>query len=289
MKLAQALRLLPSPDLHPGHPPTSAYLGNGIAFVGAGGKTTALFQLARELPPPVIVSATTHLGVWQIPLADRHIVAATPAPLEAIEHGLSGVILVTGEINGDRTKPLDDQVMNWLREFCGYYSTPLLVEADGSRQRPLKAPGKHEPPIPSFAETVLVVAGLSGLGKPLDDENVHRPEIFGLLSGLQLGELVTPRALASVLTHRGGGLKNIPENARRVALLNQADTPQAQAQADSLVKVLLQSYHSVIIASLKDGQIHAVREPIAGIVLAAGASQRYGGAKQGGWGRKKRE
>jgi hypothetical protein len=88
----------------------------------------------------------------------------------------------------------------------------------------------------------------SGLGKPLDDENVHRPEIFGLLSGLQLGELVTPRALASVLTHRGGGLKNIPENARRVALLNQADTPQAQAQADSLVKVLLQSYHSVIIA-----------------------------------------
>jgi hypothetical protein len=112
MKLAQALRLLPSPDLHPGHPPTSAYLGNGIAFVGAGGKTTALFQLAWELPPPVIVSATTHLGVWQIPLADRHIVAATPAPLEAIEHGLSGVILVTGEINGDRTKPLDDQVMN---------------------------------------------------------------------------------------------------------------------------------------------------------------------------------
>jgi hypothetical protein len=88
MKLAQALRLLPSPDLHPGHPPTSAYLGNGIAFVGAGGKTTALFQLARELPP-VIVNATTHLGVWQS-LADRQ--SPQPSLLEAIEHGLSGVI-----------------------------------------------------------------------------------------------------------------------------------------------------------------------------------------------------
>jgi molybdenum cofactor cytidylyltransferase len=151
-----------------------------------------------------------------------------------------------------------------------------LVEADGSRQRPLKAPGKHEPPIPSFAETVLVVAGLSGLGKPLDDENVHRPEIFGRLSGLQLGELVHPGYQVS---RTEVAVEKIPE-ARRVALLNQADTPQAQAQADSLVKVLLQSYHSVIIASLKDGQIHAVREPIAGIVLAAGASQRYGGAKQ---------
>ena len=50
-----------------------------IAFVGAGGKTTALFHLARALihekvVTRVIVTATSHLGVWQIPLADMHIV-----------------------------------------------------------------------------------------------------------------------------------------------------------------------------------------------------------------------
>jgi hypothetical protein len=69
-----------------------------VAFVGAGGKTTAMFQLARQLSPPVIVTATSHLGAWQIGLADQHIITETPAPLEALEHGLNGIILTTGEI-----------------------------------------------------------------------------------------------------------------------------------------------------------------------------------------------
>jgi molybdenum cofactor cytidylyltransferase len=287
MNLVQALRLrsasLPYPPPNTLSDTGSGNLGEGlerVAFVGAGGKTTALFQLARELPPPVIVSATTHLGVWQIPLADRHIIATTPAPLEAIEHGLSGVILVTGAIKDDRTKPLDNKVIMWLHEFCGYHSLPLLVEADGSRQKPLKAPGEHEPPIPDFARVVVVVAGLSALGKLLGIESVHRPEIFERLSGLQSGETITPAALIRVLAHPEGGLKNIPGGARRVVLLNQADTPELQSQADAIAKGLLPAYHSVITASLKEKQIYAVREPIAGIVLAAGKSQRFGQPKQ---------
>ncbi|MBK7455623.1 MAG: hypothetical protein IPJ46_18430 [Anaerolineales bacterium] len=45
-----------------------------VSFSGAGGKTTAIFQLAREFPQ-AIVTATTHLGTWQTSLADRHIIA----------------------------------------------------------------------------------------------------------------------------------------------------------------------------------------------------------------------
>lgn len=276
MKLAQALRLNPRPTL----PPTSTNLGEAVAFVGAGGKTTALFQLARELTPPVIVTATAHLGVWQIPLADRHIIASTPAALEAIEHTLSGVILVTGGIKEDRTQPLEEPAIKWLREFCGYHSLPLLVEADGSRQKPLKAPGEHEPPIPDFAETVLVLAGLSGLGKPLREEYVHRPGIFARLSGLQAGETITPAALVRVLNHPQGGLKNIPAGARRVALLNQADTAELQAQAKAIAKDLQPAYEAVVISSLQEKQIHAVHEPVAGIILAAGEAQRFGQSKQ---------
>ncbi|MGH7809593.1 MAG: selenium cofactor biosynthesis protein YqeC, partial [Candidatus Binatia bacterium] len=169
LTLAQALRVNSSPC---------------IAFIGAGGKTTALFQLARQLSPPLIVTATTHLGAWQIPLADKHIIADAPALLQGLERGFQGVILVTGEMDGDRTKPIHDDVLKRLHHYCVDRSIPLLIEADGARQKPLKAWADHEPPIPSFVEQVVQVVGLTRLGKELNDENVHRAEIFSKLSGL---------------------------------------------------------------------------------------------------------
>jgi molybdenum cofactor cytidylyltransferase len=251
-----------------------------VAFVGAGGKTTAMFQLARQLTPPVIVTATSHLGMWQLRLADRHVISEAASPIEEIEHGLSGVILVTGEPEGDRTKPINSERLHWLHQFCNHHSIPLLIEADGSRQKPLKSWSEHEPPIPSIAEQIVHVVGLSGLGKPLTEQYVHRPELFSKLTGLEMGARITADTLLRLLTHEEGGLKNTPQGVKRVLLLNQADTSELQSMARGMVPSLLPFYPSVLIASINEQKIHAVHEPIAGIILAAGASLRFGEAKQ---------
>jgi molybdenum cofactor cytidylyltransferase len=289
MNIAQALRFLPSPSLLDTSPKSFGFFGGweGVAFVGAGGKTTALFQLARELPPPVIVTATTHLHVEQIKLADSHWVMESSADLADLKKNLRGVMLVTGPIEGNRTTGLNGHLIDRLRAVCKARALPFLIEADGSRQRPLKAPAEHEPPIPEFVETVVVVTGLSGLGKPLTEEFVHCPEIFARLSDLAIGETITPEILACLLIHPEGGLKNIPAEARRVALLNQADTNELQSQAKSITGKLLSFYSAVIIASLNPSaadqsspSIAAVHEPVAGIILAAGESKRFGKPKQ---------
>jgi molybdenum cofactor cytidylyltransferase len=251
-----------------------------IAFVGAGGKTTGMFQLARELAAPVIVTATSHLGAWQTELADQHFIAENPATLEELEHRLKGVILITGGLHGDKTTPVNDSVMHRLEQFCGDHAIPLLIEADGSKRKPIKAWAEHEPPIPAFVKQVVQVVGMSVIGKPLSDEFVHRPELFSRLCGRKIGDIITAADVLHVLAHRDGGLRNIPVTARKFVLLNQADTAELQSSARGFVPALLASYDSVIISSLKEKQIFAVHEPVAGIVLAAGESTRYGQPKQ---------
>ncbi len=247
-----------------------------VSLVGAGGKSTALFQLARQLQP-CIVTATSHLGLWQIPLADHHIIARSTEDLSNLPN--AGVVLITGEIKSDRTNPVTNEILYWLREESKKRGIFLLVEADGSRQKPLKAPAPHEPPIPEFTETVIVVAGLSAIGKPLTEEHVHRSEIFSQLCGLRAGQPITPKEIIGTLTHSQGGLKNIPAHARRIAFLNQADTPELQSIGGGMARELLHQFDSVIVGSLQQNSFRTI-EQMAGIILAAGEATRYGSPKQ---------
>lgn len=267
MNLLKALRLDQEKDL------------STISIVGAGGKTTALFQLARqllELKPRVLVTATSHLGNWQTQFADHHIIVDEKSDIQI---PFAGIILITGKIENERTTPIPQGVLYWLHELSKADKIPLLIEADGSRQISLKAPADHEPPIPDFTEMVLHVSGLSALGKPLSDENVHRAEIFSQITGRGIGESITTQDLLKILTHPKGGLKNVPVNAKRVAVLNQADTPELQSIGGSLARELLNDYGAVIVCSLENNILHLI-ERTAGIILAAGTSSRYGQFKQ---------
>ena len=228
-----------------------------IAFVGAGGKTTAMFAMARAMAP-AIVTTTTHLGESQSALADCHIVWTAGTPCASL--GLSecaGVTLLTGglDVHAGRLTGLSAPQWSALRRWCTLHRRTLLVEADGSRQRPLKAPAAREPAIPDGVDAVVVVAGLLGCGLPLDDEHAHRPALFSAISGCPLGEPVSPEALAAALMHPAGGLKRIPAGARRAALLNQADTPELRALAALVGRRLRAAFDVVAVASFRSGVV----------------------------------
>ena len=284
MKLSTALRLTALPRL---------------ALVGAGGKSSAIFWLARELVGSgrtVLITTTTHLGAWQVTAGDSHLVLKNAGDLPQAADFPQGIVVLTGlAADAQRFAGLDSETLAALHAFANQHRLPLLVEADGARLLPIKAPAEHEPSIPGFVDSVVVCAGMQGVGKPLTGAWVHRPERFSRLCGLDQGEQVTPEALSRVLVHPEGGLKRIPPQARRILLLNQADTAEKQAQAREIALQVAQAYHSVVIANLpllpidsgltqnppsRLPEIHAVHEPVAGIILAAGGASRYGRLKQ---------
>jgi len=281
-----------------------------LALTGSGGKSSALFPLGRQYlhharlqqgsstgfsPAPseikVILAGTTHLHLLQAKLADHHFVVQDRLPgWDEIDRH-SGLLLFTSPASDkERWLGLSLAQMDALNAYCQQRGVPLLIEADGSRQRPLKAPGAHEPVVPEWVDMVIVTAGLSGLGQPLEEEWVFRPEIFSALGGIAPGEVIQPEHLARVLSDPLGGLKGIPSAAIRVALLNQAFTPELRAAGLRIAEILLPVYDCVLIANLpsvyhptdtaQDCDVCAIYERIAGVILAAGASSRYGSVKQ---------
>lgn len=257
-----------------------------IAFVGAGGKTTAMFSLARQFAGPVICLNTAHLAVEQASLADRHIVVVGLSELQTnLQDWKNGITLVTGPSDErGRLQGVTEAVADAIGSAADRLGLPVLVEADGSRLHPLKAPAEHEPPIPNWVNHVVVTVGLSALEKPLYEDYVFRSDFFAELSGAAIGSTITVEQLKKVMLHPQGGLKNIPITARKTLLANQLDDcNQSESGINAALQGCLPVYDSVLLGSVQnspDLQIARRHEAVGAVLLAAGGSLRMGTVKQ---------
>lgn len=201
-----------------------------IAFVGGGGKTTLMFRLADELAGrgrTVVTSTTTRLAAKEASLAPyclacacaEEMLAELPSALSQANHVLAVGCVIP---ESDRVDGLPFETLRCIAALPEV--DHLLIEADGSRERPFKAPGAHEPAMPEWATLVIPVVGLDVLGRGLNSDRVHRPEIVAELAGCSPDATVTPALVATVTGHRHGGCKNVPAGARVVPFLNKADS-----------------------------------------------------------------
>jgi len=258
-----------------------------VAFVGAGGKTAALYRLADELwreGQRVIATTTTH--VWPPPREAGWPVVVSGASEERTRGAAEALrqerraFVAAAEGSDGRLIGLPPEAVKTLVGLADC----ILVEADGARGRWLKAPAAHEPAIPPAATLVVPVVGLAAVGQPLTSEIAHRPELLAGLLRLSPGEAIPESALVHLLLHPEGGLRNVPPAARVVPLCNQADTPEGRATGRRIAAALLQAHgriRRVVVGAVQQGpETCECWQPSAVIVLAAGGSRRYGRLKQ---------
>jgi len=217
--------------------------GDVVAFVGGGGKSTAMFRLARELVAKggrAITTTTTRIFGAQIALSPVHVpTAEVTRERVAGALDLHGQVLVIGPVETATGKAEGVSLDLFQRLRAWFPGVSILNEADGSRMRPFKAPAGHEPVIPVETTLVIPVVGADVLGKTLDDDHVHRPELISALSGAPLGGVITPEVVARVLAHPDGGRKAVPPGARVVAMINKVDGLTDRAPAYETAERLL--------------------------------------------------
>ena len=210
--------------------------GEIVAFVGGGGKTTAMFRLAAEIVAGgrrVLTTVTTRIASDQIHLAPCHVRSAAELPRA---FSLYPHVLLTGLSDAGTGKILG--VPPGLLCDLRLPLTNILIEADGSRHLPFKAPADHEPVIPACATLVVPVVGIDSLGRPLSEMFVHRPEC---ISNIYPGSKVTPEMVAAVLADRRGGCKNVPAGARIVPLINKIGSEEDLLRARQIAAMILDS------------------------------------------------
>lgn len=184
------------------------------AVVGGGGKTTLIRRLAQELSEShtVLIATTTH--IWP---PDCHTLIL-PSRSQIADALREERLLAIGDPTPEGKLTAVQALQNQYEGLADY----VLIEADGSRGFPLKAPAEHEPVLPDGSAMVIAVAGMDCMQKTIR-EAAHRPLRYAALCGLSQEDTVTPEAAACVLSHPMGQRKGVRE--RFVVALNQVDTP----------------------------------------------------------------
>jgi probable selenium-dependent hydroxylase accessory protein YqeC len=98
----------------------------------------------------------------------------------------------------------------------------VIVEADGARHRMIKAPAEHEPVIPLQTNVALLLMSAEAMNQPLSDMIAHRPERVAKVTGIHIGDVLTPAVIARLITSEQGALKHIPKTATAYFLITHA-------------------------------------------------------------------
>lgn len=232
-----------------------------ISLVGGGGKTTTIFRLARDLKQRgkrVLVTTTTNMFV---PAEDEcDALVLTPLQEERLlgtRPGGTIICLAAGLIPEKlKLKSVAPAFIDHL--FTAGRFDVILVEADGAKRKPIKAPADYEPVLPSATTMVMGCIGLDAMGVPVEERHVHREHLFARVTGTRPGDRIDAATIARLIVSPDGLFRAAPPGAARLVLLNKADDDDRRAAGEAVVQAVQAAGRprcSVAVACAAEGRV----------------------------------
>lgn len=176
-----------------------------ISFVGAGGKTTTIENLSKELSSlnkKVLVTTSTAMFNPNMDIYDNIFIGSFPEDYVPKD---SSITFYADTTIGKKVKCLDlNNIIEIIKKDLFDY---VLIEADGSREKPIKAPNETEPVITNYTTKTIGIIGLDSLDKPIQ-EICHRPEIFCKLTNKALDDSIDIDSIIRLVKSPLGLFKN---------------------------------------------------------------------------------
>ncbi len=232
-----------------------------VAVVGGGGKSSLIYRLGAEavaLGRRAILTGTSRFTQLADAPPLRAVVTDESSLPSAVASALETehiVVASTGHLPKGRLAGLESQTIGAL---AAMHNVGLVsVHSDGSRQRPFKAPGEHEPAIPESATHVVAVVGLDALGAPIDEAHVHRPEAVHALVGAATH--ADASVIARTLVDASGGRKQVTDQPFIVVVNKSASDPAAAA---SLARAILKAGAAHVVTT----ELRDTADPVRGVL-----------------------
>lgn len=239
-----------------------------ICFVGGGGKTSSMFQLSQELSregKKVLVTTTTAIYYPEKKQFDN-IIVSSKQDLGMFDAADCNSITVLGSSVSSEGKLLGVNPEFLDAIFCKGLFDFILIEGDGSKGRPVKAPAEHEPVIPSYTTKLVGLVGMDCIGKKACEENVHRPEIFCSILGCKEGDIINAEIIGKLIMHKQGLFKAAPSQSEKYLILNKVDGDRERKLAIDITKKILNTgfkLEGIIMSSMKNATFqNAIKEVI---------------------------
>ncbi|MGO9308563.1 MAG: selenium cofactor biosynthesis protein YqeC [Spirochaetia bacterium] len=235
--------------------------GAVYTFVGAGGKTAALKRVADfmvETGVKARLTTTTRVGIAEFDGVSVDVIHGPDEMAEALGDETPIRLLVGGTLPAQgKYRGLEQRM---IERASVRADTIVLVEGDGSRKRPMKAPEIREPVIPANSAAVFALMGAAAFDEPIDEAHCYNHQKALALVG-KTGSFFEPREIAALAADPEGCCKGVLAGMAFRLLINQGDIEEKRGTAVAALRLARERYGITgALVSLQKGELYDTTE-----------------------------